>query len=95
MAYAADLVSGGEKLLNILIGVTVTVFSLQWIMVYPVVGQAIEEDYPLNHIKGKICTKTNIHEFYEEKKNIMFSIKPKITILTLSKRVDQTKFFMF
>ena len=40
VAYAADLVSGGEKLLNILIGVTVAIFSLQWIMVYPVVGQA-------------------------------------------------------
>ena len=78
--------SGGERLLNILIGVTVTIFSLQWIIVYPVVGQATESDYPLNHIKGKICTKTNIHEFYEEKTNILFSIKPKITIITLSKR---------
>ena len=77
--------SGGEKLLNILIGVTVTIFSLQWIIVYPVVGQATQPNYPLNYIKGKICTKTMIHEFYEEKENILFSIKPKITIITLSK----------
>ena len=66
-----------------------TIFSLQWIMVYPVVGQATQANYPLNHIKGKICTKTNIHEFYEEKENIMFSIKPKVTIITLSKRSDE------
>ena len=85
VAYAADLVSGGEKLLNILIGVTVTIFSLQWIIVYPVIGQASQPNYPLNYIKGKICTKTMIHEFYEEKENILFSIKPKITIITLSK----------
>ena len=51
---------------------------------YPVIGHATEENYPLNYIKGKICTQTFISEFYEHKENIMFSIKPKITIIAIS-----------
>ena len=47
-------------------------------------GNLKVEDYPLNSIKGKICTQTYIEEFDDEKENVVLSIKPKIILCTLA-----------
>ena len=39
VGFAADLAAAGEKLLNILITVVVVAFSLQWIIIYPIIGR--------------------------------------------------------
>lgn len=79
VGYAADLTTGGERLLNIVIGVAVTIFrcssslissfilemfSLQFWIFYPILGYTVEKDYPLNVLKGKICTRTYIDGVY-------------------------------
>ena len=43
----------------------------------------LETDFPLNTIKGKICTQTIIEEFENHTKTIEFSIKPKVIMLTI------------
>ena len=43
------------------------------------------EDYPLNTIKGKICTQTYIHEFDDVTANIKFIMQPKIILLNTGK----------
>ena len=43
------------------------------------------EDYPLNTIKGKICTQTYIHEFDDVSANIKFIMQPKIILLNTGK----------
>ena len=43
----------------------------------------LETDFPLNTIKGKICTQTIIEEFENHTKIIEFSIKPKVIMLTI------------
>ena len=42
------------------------------------------KDYPLNSIKGKICTHTYIEEFDDAFSNIDFNIQPKMIIFALS-----------
>ena len=47
-------------------------------------GSLTEENYPLNTIKGKICTQTFIDEFDKKEDNIEFYLKPKITLISMS-----------
>ena len=41
------------------------------------------ENFPINTIKGKICTQTTIHEFENGDLNIELSIKPKCAMFGL------------
>ena len=69
----------GKKLLHILVCCATGAFSVQWLgshlqFLYTV------ENYPMNVLKGYICTQTKIHQFEDAHINISFSIKPKLAI---------------
>ena len=82
--YATGLVTEGMRLFHGLVFVFIGIFSLQLLLIWPIQYTFFVKEYPLNMIKGKICTQTNIVEFDEEKSNVDFSIKPKILIITLT-----------
>ena len=48
-----------------------------------IVGSTQVKDYPLNTIKGKICTQTYIEEFDDNFDNISFNIKPKLILFSI------------
>ena len=91
VSYAADLAAFGERLLKILVTVGILALCGPWIIIYPVLGNLTEkrnwhfkkilgnirvENFPLNTLKGKICTQTLILEF-----NYKESVKPKAILL--------------
>ena len=97
--FASDLASSGDKLFKILVSVSILTFCLQWLIIYPVVGNIISvncsrininlwsgnlkvENYPLNSIKGKICTQTFINEFENQEENVDMILKPKFILYT-------------
>ena len=98
MCYAADLAAGGERLLNILVSVGILALCVPWIIIYPIIGgfnirllsisiyvfigNVHIDNYPLNTIKGKICSQTFIKEFEDRTNNIDYSVKPKSILLT-------------
>ena len=45
-------------------------------------GNVHIDNYPLNTIKGKICSQTFIEEFEDRTDNIDYSVKPKSILLT-------------
>ena len=49
------------------------------------IGNIFIDNYPLNSIKGKICSLTFIDEFEDAANNITYITKPKILIMTFSK----------
>ena len=79
VCYAADLASGGERLLNMLISVVIVALCLPWVIIYPIIGNFFVQDYPLNTVKGKICSLT-INKLSDE--DVLQSIKAKIILIT-------------
>ena len=49
---------------------------------YVFTGNVHIDNYPLNTIKGKICSQTFIKEFEDRTNNIDYSVKPKSILLT-------------
>ena len=52
------------------------------------------ENFPINTIKGKICTQTIIHEFENGDLNIELSIKPKCAMFGLGNLTFKCIFFL-
>ena len=46
-------------------------------------GNLKVENFPLDSIKGKICTQTYIEEFNDQRQNVDLSLKPKVIVYTL------------
>ena len=112
--FASDLASSGDKLFKILVSVSILTFCLQWLIIYPVVGNIISvnclrininlwsgnlkvENYPLNSIKGKICTQTFINEFENQEENVDMILKPKFILYTTGNEKVQkipTEYFL-
>ena len=80
--YAHGLLLDGGKLFNKIAGVAIVFFSLQLILMWPVRYELSKSSYN-NIIKGRICTQSHIPEFLEEKVNIKFSVKPKLTSIAI------------
>ena len=70
----------GRNLLYFLLILCSFLFCLKWIIFWPILGNFYQEDFPVNIVKGKICTMTRIVFTEPERKEL--SIKPKILLIT-------------
>ena len=80
--YANGLIMNGKKLFHILVCCVTGAFLFQWLDIQPLQYHFFLKDYPMNLLKGYICTKTMIHG--DVHTNIDFSIKPKLIIISCS-----------
>ena len=53
------------------------------------------DNFPINTIKGKICTQTIIHEFEHGNINIDLSIKPKCAMFGLGNVINNCHAYIF
>ena len=65
--------------MNMLISVVIVALCLPWVIIYPIIGNFFVQDYPLNTVKGKICSLT-INKLSDE--DVLQSIKAKIILIT-------------
>ena len=63
-----------------------------YISIYVFTGNVHIDNYPLNTIKGKICSQTFIKEFEDRTNNIDYSVKPKSILLTFGESSARRKF---
>ena len=65
-----------------LVALFISTFSLQWILIYPMMNFKVEGNYPLNRIQGQFCTKTAFNQFLEEDQKKELKVKPKLIVMT-------------
>ena len=80
--YANGLVTNGKKLLHILISCITGAFTFQWIGIQPLKYRFSNDNYPMNLLKGYICTKTKIPLIEDVDMSINFSIQPKLITIS-------------
>ena len=78
--YADLLLVEGRNLLNFLIVMVVTMFTLCFIIFYPLYNNLNNEDYPLNYLKGKICT----HTKFDLKVDLEKAVKSKLIVTAMA-----------
>ena len=78
--YASGLVIEGRNLLYFLLILCSFLFGLKWIIFWPILGNFYQEDFPVNIVKGKICTMTRLEVTESNRKDL--SIKPKLLLVT-------------
>ena len=60
----------------------ISIYLWLYLSIYKFKGNVHIDNYPLNTIKGKICSQTFIKEFEDRTNNIDYSVKPKSILLT-------------
>ena len=65
-----------------------------YLSIYKFKGNVHIDNYPLNTIKGKICSQTFIKEFEDRTNNIDYSVKPKSILLTFGESRAEKKLQM-